>query len=155
MGELMADEPVSLQQPTAIWVVNICLRALNPDTTMGENMTLANVAFAAFRPSNALALGDEVVIEITGYAHPCENIAAPFAADDFKRVPQKLHPGDSRLYARVWQDGEVRIGLPDIFCKCSAFSYRTSACRSSNSGVAASRDAATPVLRVRMPRDAV
>ncbi len=80
--------------------------------SMGENVTLVGVDLAALRPGDALALGDEVVIEITGYAHPCKNIAGSFHDGDFSRVSQKLHPGDSRLYARVRQGGELRVGLP-------------------------------------------
>ena len=80
--------------------------------SIGENVTLVGVDFAALRPGDVLALGDEVVIEITGYAHPCKNIVDSFNGGDFSRVSQKLHPGDSRLYARVRQGGEVRVGLP-------------------------------------------
>ncbi len=80
--------------------------------SIGENVTLVGVDFAALRPGDVLALGDQVVIEITGYAHPCTNISASFDAGDFSRVSQKLHPGDSRLYARVRQGGELRVGQP-------------------------------------------
>src|SRR5918998_6160844 len=43
--------------------------------SMGENVTLAGVDIAGLQPGDVLALGDEVVIEITGYAHPCKQIA--------------------------------------------------------------------------------
>ena len=79
--------------------------------SMGENVTLAGVDLAALRPGDRLLLGPEVVIEITGYAHPCKNIAESFHEGEFARVSQKLHPGDSRLYARVRQGGELCIGM--------------------------------------------
>ena len=80
--------------------------------SMGENVTLVGVDLAALQPGDTLALGDEVVIEITSYAHPCQNIAGSFADGDVTRVSQKLHPGTSRLYARVLQEGTLRAGLP-------------------------------------------
>ena len=89
--------------------------------SMGENVTLAGVDLAALRPGDLLALGDEVVVEITGYAHPCKNIAGSFHDGDFSRVSQKLHPGMSRLYARVRQGGELHAGLPVRVIQSSEF----------------------------------
>src|SRR4051794_18909470 len=80
--------------------------------SIGETITLAGVDLAALTPGDTLALGDDVVIEITGYAHPCENITASFSDGDFTRISQKRHPGWSRRYARVLQPGELRVGLP-------------------------------------------
>lgn len=79
--------------------------------SMGENVTLVGVDLAILRPGVRIALGDEVVVEMTGYAHPCSNIAGSFSDGDFTRVSQKLHPGNSRVYARVHQGGVLRPGL--------------------------------------------
>jgi MOSC domain-containing protein YiiM len=41
---------------------------------------------------------------------PCHKIAASFADGEFHRISQKLHPGWSRVYARVLAQGMVRLG---------------------------------------------
>jgi MOSC domain-containing protein YiiM len=78
----------------------------------GENVTLSGVDLHTLAPGDRLALGDDVMIEITGYAHPCQNISGSFADGNSTRISQKLHPGESRLYARVYSGGELRPGLP-------------------------------------------
>lgn len=80
--------------------------------SMGENLTVAGLDWASLAPGNQLQLGDRVVIEITGYATPCKTIQASFADGNFKRVAQKLHPGWSRLYARVIIEGRVTVNDP-------------------------------------------
>ena len=80
--------------------------------SIGENVTLVGVDFAALKPGDGLLLGDEVLVEITGYAQPCNNIAASFTEGRFVRVAQKAHPGDSRLYVRVHRGGELQAGMP-------------------------------------------
>jgi MOSC domain-containing protein YiiM len=57
-----------------------------------------------------MGLGDAVVIEVTHYTTPCKGIAEAFSDKDFTRISQKLHPGESRVYARVLQAGELRAG---------------------------------------------
>jgi MOSC domain-containing protein YiiM len=49
-------------------------------------------------------------LEITSYAAPCGSIRASFAGGRFKRISQKVNPGESRLYARVLREGRVRAG---------------------------------------------
>lgn len=76
----------------------------------GENLTLAGVDWDALKVGDRLRVGDWVELEVTGYASPCSNIAASFADGAFKRMSHKLHPGWSRLYAKVLSEGEVRTG---------------------------------------------
>ena len=52
----------------------------------------------------------EVLLELTAYAAPCTNLLPCFRDGEFKRVSQKLHPGWSRLYARVLREGTVQVG---------------------------------------------
>ena len=78
----------------------------------GENVTTAGLDWSLLKPGVRLALGDEVVIEISSYTAPCKNIAASFRGGEFKRISQKVHPGDSRLYARVLRPGLLRVGQP-------------------------------------------
>jgi MOSC domain-containing protein YiiM len=78
--------------------------------SVGENVTTFGLDWSRLRPGARLALGDEVVVEISSYTVPCKVIAASFAGGEFKRISQKIHPGDSRLYARVLRTGRLSIG---------------------------------------------
>lgn len=80
--------------------------------TIGENITTEGVDWALLTPGTTVQLGDAVVIEITSYTAPCKNIAGSFRNARFVRVSQKLHPGDARVYARVLQQGQIRVGDP-------------------------------------------
>jgi MOSC domain-containing protein YiiM len=78
--------------------------------SVGENVTVAGLDWNALGPGSRLALGDEVVVEVTSYAGPCPTIAGSFVEGKFKRISQKIHPGESRLYARVLQTGRLEAG---------------------------------------------
>lgn len=78
----------------------------------GENVTITGLDWAALQLGDRLLLGDDVVIELTSYTVPCQNIRESFAGGTFNRLAQKPHPGQSRLYARVLQAGTVRVGQP-------------------------------------------
>ena len=93
-----------------------CIQALQaeghpivPGST-GENLTIGGLEWAALQIGARLQIGDRLQIEITGYAVPCSNLTESFDGGEFKRVSQKLHPGWSRLYARVLVEGTVREG---------------------------------------------
>jgi MOSC domain-containing protein YiiM len=76
----------------------------------GENLTIGGLDWAVLKVGAHLLIGAGLRIEITGYAAPCSNIAASFAGDEITRISQKLHPGWSRLYAKVLAEAEVREG---------------------------------------------
>jgi MOSC domain-containing protein YiiM len=76
----------------------------------GENVTVVGLDWQRLRPGSRLALGDEVVIEISSYAGPCLIIAGSFINRKFRRISEKKHPGESRLYARVLQTGRLEVG---------------------------------------------
>jgi MOSC domain-containing protein YiiM len=81
--------------------------------SVGENITLAGIDLGALAPGDRLTFGDDaeaVAIEITSYTMPCKTIAGSFADGLFTRISQKVHPGMSRLYARVLRGGELRVG---------------------------------------------
>jgi MOSC domain-containing protein YiiM len=80
-----------------------------PGTT-GENVTLAGVDWSAMVSGARLALGDEVAIELTDYATPCRTIRESFVDQEFVRISHKLHPGESRVYARILREGTIRPG---------------------------------------------
>ena len=79
-----------------------------PGTT-GDNVTIRGIDWAGVAIGARLALGDEVVVEITGLTDPCKQIAGSFADRNFRRI---LAHGDSRLYARVLREGALRVGDP-------------------------------------------
>ena len=80
--------------------------------SVGENVTIEGLEWASLKPGVRLALGEEVVIEISKYTSPCATIKASFHDRDFTRISQKKHPGDSRLYARVLKTGRLSVGQP-------------------------------------------
>jgi MOSC domain-containing protein YiiM len=57
-----------------------------------------------------MKLGAEVLLEVASFTSPCKTIKESFIDGRFVRISQKLHPGWSRVYARVLSEGEVRFG---------------------------------------------
>lgn len=78
--------------------------------SVGENVTTVGLDWGRLQPGARLALGDEAVVEISSYTSPCKIIAASFIGGDFTRISQKVHPGESRLYARVLRPGRLAVG---------------------------------------------
>lgn len=76
----------------------------------GENITLVGVPLAALTPGARLTLGDEVEAQITFYAAPCKTIKGVFRDGIFTRISDKVHPGESRVYARVLRGGAIQPG---------------------------------------------
>ena len=82
-----------------------------PGTT-GENLTTEGFDVSALPVGTRLAIGDEVVLEISQPTNPCRTIRHSFADLRFGRLSMKAHPADSRMYARVIAEGIVRTGDP-------------------------------------------
>lgn len=80
--------------------------------SVGENLTIEGIDWAAVTPGTCLRLGGEVIAQVTDYTAPCLTIAASFHHRDYSRVSQKRHPGDSRVYARVLRTGFLTTGDP-------------------------------------------
>ncbi len=78
---------------------------------LGENLTLVDVDWRHMTPGTTLQIGD-VHLTLTAFAVPCRNLSAHFEGAQIGRVSQKLHPGWSRVYARVDRPGMVWIGDP-------------------------------------------
>ena len=81
--------------------------------SIGENLTLTGLDWSRLGPRVRLEIGP-VVLEITTAASPCEKIAGSFHDGQFVRVSEKVHPGWSRLCARVLTEGEVTVGCPVV-----------------------------------------
>jgi MOSC domain-containing protein YiiM len=77
--------------------------------TAGENLTLSGIDWMTIVPGTELVIG-EARLQVTKYTAPCEKIAFSFLDNDFTRISQKLHPGWSRVCARVLHGGLVTIG---------------------------------------------
>jgi MOSC domain-containing protein YiiM len=77
--------------------------------SIGENLTIEGVSWTQMVPGARVEVG-AVVLELTDYAAPCSNIARSFERRQYARVSQKINAGWSRLYARVLQEGIVRVG---------------------------------------------
>src|SRR5438876_1201296 len=78
----------------------------------GENITIVGLEWDKLQPGDRLALGDEVLIEITRYTTPCNSMEALFLDGNYARLSQKANPGYSRVYAKVLQTGRLAIGQP-------------------------------------------
>jgi MOSC domain-containing protein YiiM len=78
--------------------------------TAGENVTIEGIDWELMVPGVQLRLGDHVVLEITSFTNPCKTIEASFIDGRFVRIAQKIHPGWSRVYARVICEGHIRSG---------------------------------------------
>lgn len=76
----------------------------------GENLTIAGLDWERLRPGDRLRVGEWVELELTDYAAPCSTIAKSFVGGRVARISHRLHPGWSRLYARVISEGEIAPG---------------------------------------------
>lgn len=76
----------------------------------GENVTLGGLDWASLVPGARLRFAQGLCLEVTDYATPCKTIAGSFAGGRFVRIGQKVHPGWSRLYARVLAPGPLAQG---------------------------------------------
>lgn len=77
----------------------------------GENLTVEGIDWAALRAGDVLAIGDDGLrLELTKRAAPCQTIAHWFVERRIARISPKVHPEDSRWYARVLVEGRVEPG---------------------------------------------
>ena len=78
--------------------------------SIGENVTISGLAWETVQPGDRLALGDEVLIEITRYTTPCNSMIPSLLDGNYARLSQKANPGYSRVYARVLRNGKLVVG---------------------------------------------
>ncbi len=79
---------------------------------MGENLLISGLDWEKMVPGVKLQIGKGVLVEVTRYTTPCSNLTDYFTDSKIERVLQDKHPGWSRLYTRVLQEGEIRVGDP-------------------------------------------
>jgi len=78
--------------------------------TVGENLTIEGIDWDLVVPGAQLRVGDEVELEVASFTSPCKTIKRSFIDGKFVRIAQKLHPGWSRVYARVLSEGQIHSG---------------------------------------------
>lgn len=78
----------------------------------GENVTVAGLDWSRVAPGTRLLFAGGVVLEVVSYCVPCGKIRASFAGGAIERIRQEDHPGESRVYARVAEEGTLREGEP-------------------------------------------
>src|SRR5687768_13223871 len=84
-----------------------------PGTT-GENLTTEGFDVSTLPIGTRLAVGDELVLELSSATNPCRTIRHSFTDHRFGRLGIESHPDDSRMYARVVREGTVRRGDPIV-----------------------------------------
>jgi len=81
--------------------------------TAGENLTVEGIDWSLIVPGERFRVGDDgVELDVASYTNPCKTIKASFVEGKFVRIAEKLHPGWSRVYARVLSEGQIRSGDP-------------------------------------------
>ncbi len=76
----------------------------------GENLTISGLDWSQITPGTRLRIGEQVELEISSYARPCELISDSFIMGKSSRISQLQYPGWSRLCARVLREGQVAAG---------------------------------------------
>jgi MOSC domain-containing protein YiiM len=77
--------------------------------TAGENVTIEGLDWDLVVPGAQLRVGGQVILEVASFTNPCKTIKASFIDGRFVRIAQKLHPGWSRVYARVMAEGQIQL----------------------------------------------
>ncbi|MEK6280254.1 MAG: MOSC domain-containing protein [Acidobacteriota bacterium] len=77
---------------------------------VGENVTISGLDWSKLEPGTKLALGDEVLVEVTSYTSPCNTIQDYFIDGKYQRISQRVYSGYSRIYVRVLKSGKLVIG---------------------------------------------
>jgi len=78
----------------------------------GENLTTEGIELATLPLGTRLAIGDDLMLEISAPDNPCSTLRGSFSDERFGRISILANPTDSRMYARVLVEGEVRAGDP-------------------------------------------
>lgn len=78
--------------------------------SVGENLTTEGVELALLPPGTRLQFAGGLELEISAPANPCNLITDSFRDGKSGRISIIRFPTDSRVYARVRSEGEVRLG---------------------------------------------
>ncbi len=78
--------------------------------SVGENLTTTGVEWSTLPVGTRARIGETLELEVASAATPCKTQTRNFADGRFARMSIDLHPSDSRMYARVLTEGEVKPG---------------------------------------------
>jgi MOSC domain-containing protein YiiM/GNAT superfamily N-acetyltransferase len=78
--------------------------------SVGENLTTSGVEWSLLPVGSRARIGTTLELELASDAGPCDTQAHNFREGKYSRMSIELHPSDSRMYARVTSEGEVRPG---------------------------------------------
>jgi MOSC domain-containing protein YiiM/GNAT superfamily N-acetyltransferase len=76
----------------------------------GENLTTSGIEWSLRPVGTRVRIGKELELELASSTTPCATQVRNFSDGNFNRIRIELHPSDSRMYARVIREGEVRPG---------------------------------------------
>lgn len=78
--------------------------------SVGENLTTSGVDWSDQEAGTLIRVGERLLLELTTPASPCSTQKHNFRGGRIGRISVLTHPSDSRMYARVVEEGEVRPG---------------------------------------------
>ena len=78
----------------------------------GENLTTSGIEWSLLPVGTRVRVGEQVELEVSSSTTPCKTQVGNFSDGNFNRIRIELHPSDSRMYARVITEGEVKPGDP-------------------------------------------
>lgn len=78
--------------------------------SVGENLTTTGVEWSLLPVGTRARIGEALEIELASAAMPCATQKRNFIGGRFSRMSIDLYPSDSRMYARVLTEGEVKPG---------------------------------------------
>jgi MOSC domain-containing protein YiiM/GNAT superfamily N-acetyltransferase len=80
--------------------------------SVGENLTTAGIEWSKLPAGTRARIGEHVMLELVKPASPCDTQRPNFRGGRVNRISIALFPTDSRMYARVLEEGQVRPGDP-------------------------------------------
>jgi len=80
--------------------------------SVGENLTTSGIEWSLLPIGTRARIGVELELELASSTTPCATQKPNFLGGRFSRISIDRHPSDSRMYARVLREGEVRPGDP-------------------------------------------
>ncbi len=76
----------------------------------GENLTTSGIEWSLLPVGSRVRIGATLELEISSSTTPCATQTANFSDGNFNRILIDRHPSNSRMYARVIREGDVRAG---------------------------------------------
>ena len=76
--------------------------------SVGENLTTTGIEWSLLPVGTRARIGATLELELASSTTPCKTQIQNFRDGHFSRISIDLHPSDSRMYARVLTEGEVK-----------------------------------------------